>query len=225
MRPNLLAFIVLGAALIACGKKENLPPLDKKDTDQLVESGIPGIYITKVNVNEMIDTSNAAFHCARACADIKKYFQYVVYPYTICTPPDFVVNDEIMAMAKKEQQDSILVLLRDEKPYTHVITDDARFKGYNRLFCRTVGGPWGAFLEDREFCGFCGDGPHQFTLTIPGLSHNLAWTWVGQWEDKPEGAPDFNRDDQSLSGVVTQDCNLSDHTNCGGSTGPGGVIQ
>ena len=65
MRPNLLIFIVLGAALIACGKKEDLPPLDNKDTDRLVESGIPGIYITNVNINEMIDTSNATFHCAR----------------------------------------------------------------------------------------------------------------------------------------------------------------
>jgi hypothetical protein len=146
----------------------------------------------------------------------------VTYSYTICTPPDFVIDGNLVAVAKENKQDSIAKILSDKKPYTHMVKNKVKF-GYNKLWCRTYGGPWGAFLEDREFCGFCGEAPHQFTLSLPGLSNNLVWVWWGTIADKPADAPAMNH--PSLTNATTIDCNPTDPTNCGGNTGDTGPIM
>jgi hypothetical protein len=204
-----------------CFFKNQYAELDSAKAALLKESGIPGVFATRIDSKTGKDTSNVIYHCAPACATTKTYFEYVVYPYTICTSPDFEINDRVMAIAREKHQDSIILLISEKHPVTHVVKDQKRF-GYDKLFCRTVGGPWGAFLEDKEMCGFCGDGPHTFTLTLPGLSHNLGWVWFGTSEDWPNDAPHMNLGPSSISTTTTTDCNPSDHTNCGGQLPEGG---
>lgn len=211
-------------SLSACTQNK-YADLDTTVADQLEASAIPGVFVTPVKGSIAVDTITQKLRCQTNCADIKKYFGYVIYPYTICTPPDFVVNTEMATMAAKTGQDSLVPILSDTTPITHQLTTK-KFAGFQSLFCRTTGGPWGAFLIDEELCGGCGEGQHRFTLEIGGLPGAPSWVWYCTREDAPADAP--STQNMSLTNTTIRDCDPGDLTNCGGNPpvgGEGPVIQ
>lgn len=215
------ACIVLLLFFAGCTSNPLYPELEASISDSLRRTSIENVFVASLTSSKPRPANDTSFRCVKRCATKTIYWVQVTYPVTVCFPPDIIVNGSNAVFAKSAGGDSIHSLITSERPVTTMISKRSLF-GYNRLFCKTYGGPWIAEITDEEQCdNSCGEGSHRFTLKILGVQETLVWTWWGSMAGRPQEVHFIG--EPWIRNQATIDCNLSDLTNCTGTgTGDGG---
>ncbi len=209
------SFIIISLVLVslisfvACEKTPKYPELSAVLTDSLRQTNIPGVFIAgtkNIQPRPVQDPSNL---CPATCASVRVYLWQVTYPITICQPPDFPST-----LANKDAgQDSVIVDIASSTPVTKMVSKKS-IGGFERLFCKTHGGPWIATIQETEMCdNSCGPGTRKFVMTIGGVPDDLSWLWWDSMDNRPEEV-DFVGEPWIKSESVI-DCDSHDLTDCG----------
>jgi hypothetical protein len=103
----------------------------------------------------------------RQCTTI--HSGYVTYPMLVCRPPDLSTGGNQTGNAGGSIQ-------------SRLISRQARTARLSP-FCRTVNGPWLAYVVQQESCDF--NEPDHFSLTIVGAPQPVNLAWQGRLEDVP----------------------------------------
>jgi len=203
--------------MLACTNEAQHPELPAQLRDSLVQVGTSDVFVSALkNIRPKPSMESAGLPCVKSCATTEILWVQVSYPITVCYPPDFPTQNIITMYKQGKEPDSLAAIIASKTPVSHQV--NTRIGAYNRLFCKTHGGPWYAEIVDQELCSSCGPGPHKFSMTILGVQQNLYWEWWGTLDGRPQEVVFFG--DPWLRGQSVLDCDPTDPTNCSGATPP-----
>jgi hypothetical protein len=226
MTKDRTSIIAIAAMLLlyfsSCKTTPHYSELAAATADSLKKTSTEGLFISGVmNMKARPIQDPAILPCPRLCATKTVYWAQVIYPVTVCFPPDWVLDGNASVFAKSAAPDSISSLINSATPITSMVST-TKLSNFNRLFCKTKGGPWIAEITDDEQCdNSCGEGSHFFTMKILGVQETLVWSWFGTMAGRP--AEVVFAGEPWIRSQSPKDCDLSDLTNCTGNGGGGGT--
>jgi hypothetical protein len=190
-----IAISALSVLILSCNRTPDpndvvnrLPELPPEVAANLTSTKIDNVLMTKDPPPVHGDVK--PLDTPRAC--IKRYVAYVVYPMTICFPPDVLREGELVSA--KAQADA-----PGWSPASQPATRYYKLSKIDRLpsICRVSGGPWYAEVTTTEDC----DGSAISALTITGAPQPFSVSWDGGINAVP---PPFNPSSFALAGQNCQ---------------------
>ena len=193
----------------ACKRTISYTELRSAIADSLRPTNIPGVFIAGSHHVQPLNQQNTAiFFCQKTCATTTTYWVQVIYPVTICYPPDIVIGGGIFTQGRKAP-DSIASIISSEGTLTEALST----RTINPLWCKTRYGPWIAEITDTELCdNSCGEGSHIWTMKILGVQDNISWLWFGGMQGRPQEVTYIG--EPWVRSTSTIDCRPGDLTNC-----------
>jgi hypothetical protein len=207
----IISFIFAALILLnACKTTKNYPELSTALTDSLKQTDIPGVFMAATG-NIQPRPFQPPPPCPRLCGSTTIYWVQVIYPITICNPPDF--SNSVLASYKLRSQDSLIARISSSAPVTRMVSKKL-VGGYKRLYCKTMSGPWIAEIEEKEMCdNSCGVGTRRFSMTILGVPEKSPpWVWWDSMDNHPQDVKFVGQ--PWIRSVSMTDCDPSDLTDC-----------
>lgn len=197
----------------ACNKDVRYTELEQASVDSLRQTRIPGVFVVGGRWAQPRPARDPALMCPTHCAFTRIYWAQVSYPITICNPPDFDLEMKNYTR-KSRTPDSLDVLLRAKLPYTSQVSKRSLpWPWFEKLFCRTHGGPWIAEIREEQQCVSCGPGRLKYSMVILGVPDELWWEWWDSMDNHPQEVSFIESPFLRSEWIV--DCDPFDLTKCG----------
>jgi hypothetical protein len=116
----------------------------------------------------------------RTC--VTKYWAQVIYPVSICYPPNVLINDLDLKLAKMQAEPA-----DEDSANSTSFYKLSAFKGKSLTFpyfCTVKGGPWIAEVTRVTSCIF-GE-PAKNMMEIVGIPEPVVFVWYGSLDDYPK---------------------------------------
>jgi hypothetical protein len=199
--PTLL--VLLSPWMISCNRSPDakqivsrLPELPPQVADNLAPTGIDNVLMTKAPAPVHKPGIKPLAPKPRSC--VIKYWGFVIYPLTVCSPPDFLVTtDEVKAVERQASPSGWSPLLPTARYYK--LSRSSATARVGSLFCSQKGGPWYAEVTTQTSCD--DSVPDHSKLDIIAGPQPFEVVWDGDLRDVP---PPF---DPNSFGSAHEDCN------------------
>jgi hypothetical protein len=149
------------------------------------------------------------------CASTELSYVQVIFPITICYPPDFSTNGLLKEYRLAPDREPFPPPAGQTQTYTLSSFDGKALR--NPLFCVQKGGPWLATISRTDPCF----GPIEFNLAIlgvPACPQCPAFRWFDDLDNHP---PELHLIMPLVDTTVSYlDCDPTDPTKCGPDTNP-----